>query len=59
MDGQTKVMHRTLEDYLKAIIRDGQDRWDKMLTMTEFAMNNAVNASIGETPFVLKYGNIP
>ena len=49
-DGQTEVMKRTLEDYLRAFTRDGQDSWDEMLTMAEFAMNNAVNASTGETP---------
>ena len=32
MDGQTKVMNRTLKDYLMAFTRDGQDKWDEMLT---------------------------
>ena len=27
--------------------------------MAEFTMNNAVNASIGETPFFLNYGKHP
>ena len=58
-DGQTEVMNRTLEDYLRAFTRDGQDRWDEMLTMAEFAMNNAVNSSIGEMPFFLNYGRHP
>ena len=58
-DGQTEVMNRTLEDYLRAFTRDGQDRWDEMLTMAEFAMNNAVNSSTGETPFFLNYGRHP
>ena len=52
-------MNRTLEDYLRAFTRDGQDRWDEMLTMAEFAMNNAVNSSTGETPFFLNYGRHP
>ena len=42
MDGPIEVMNKTLEDYLKAFTRDGQDRWDEMLIMAEFAMNNAV-----------------
>ena len=58
-DGQTEVMNKTLEDYLRAFTRDGQDRWDEMLTMAEFAMNNAVNLSTGETPFFLNYGRHP
>ena len=58
-DGQTEVMNRTLEDYLRAFTQDGQDSWDEMLTMAEFPMNNAVNASTGETPFFLNYGKHP
>ena len=30
-----------------------------MLTMAEFAMNNAVNSSLGERPFFLNYGRHP
>ena len=59
MDSQIEVMNKTLEDYLRAFTRDGQDRWDEMLTMVEFAMNNAVNSSIEETPFFLNYGRYP
>ena len=58
-DGQIEVMNRTLEDYLRAFTRDGQDRWDEMLTMAEFAMNNAVNSSTGETLFFLNSGRHP
>ena len=59
INGQTEVMNRTLEDYLRAFTWDGRDRWDQMLTMAEFAMNNAVNSSTGETPFFLNYGRHP
>ena len=59
MDGQTEVMNRTLEDYLRAFTRDGQDRWDEILTMAEVAMNNAMNTSTSETPFYLNYGKHP
>ena len=58
-DGQTEVMNRTLEDYLKAFTRGGQDKWDEMLTMAEFTMNNAMNSSTRETPFFLNYGRHP
>ena len=55
-NAQIKVMNRTLEDYLRAFTRDGKDKWDEMLTMAEFAMNNTANASTGEVPFLLNYG---
>ena len=58
-NGQTEAMNRTLEDYLRAFTQDGQDRWDEMLTMAEFAMNYAVNSSTRETPFFLNYGRHP
>ena len=54
-----RVMNRALKDYLRAFTRDVQNRWDEMLTMVQFAMNNAVNMSIGETPFYLNYGKHP
>ena len=49
----------TLKDYLRTFARDGQDTWDEMLTMVEFAINNAMNAYIGKTPFSLNYGKHP
>ena len=58
-DGQTKVMNRTIEDYLRALTRDDQDRWDEMLTMAEVSVNNVVNTSRGETPFYSNYGTHP
>ena len=58
-DGQTEVMNRILKDYLRAFTRDGQDKWDEMLTIVEFAMNNSINASTIKTPFFLIYGTHP
>ena len=52
-------MNKNLEDYLRAFTGDGQDRWDEMLTMAEFTMNNGVNTSTGETPIYLNYGKHP
>ena len=39
-DGQTEVMNRVLEDYLRRYTRSSQDQWDELLAMAEFAMNN-------------------
>ena len=35
------------------------DRWDEMLDLVEFAINNAVNRSTGFTPFQLMQGGHP
>ena len=32
-------MNGTLEDFLRDFTWDGQDKWDEILTMAEFAMN--------------------
>lgn len=52
-------MNRTLEVYLRAFTSDSQDSWNDWLVMAEFAMNNAKNASVGETPFFFDYGDHP
>ena len=59
MDGQTEVMNRILEDYLRNYTRSSQDQWDELLAMAEFAMNNSKNNSTNETPFYLNYGRHP
>ena len=58
-DGQTEVMNRILEDYLRSYTRSSQDQWDELLAMAEFAMNNSKNSSTNETPFYLNYGRHP
>lgn len=58
-DGQTEVVDGTLEDYLRAFTRDIQDRWDRLLTMVEFAMNSIANVPIGEMLFQYSYCRHP
>jgi transposase InsO family protein len=58
-DGQTEVMNRVLEDYLRSYTRATQDEWDELLAMAEFSMNNSRNSSTKETPFYLNYGRHP
>ena len=55
-DGQTEVMNRTVEDYLRSYSATVQDDWDQQLSLAEFAINNAKNESTKETPFFLNYG---
>ena len=58
-DGQTKVLNRIPEDYLRNFTRSSQDQCDELLAMAEFAMNNSKNSSTNETPFYLNYGRHP
>ena len=58
-DGQTKRQNSTMEAYLWAFVNFKQNDWAKLLLMTEFAYNNAKNASFGYTPFELNCGYRP
>ena len=58
-DGQTERVNRTLEDMLRHWCSPDQDDWDDHLKLAEFACNNAVHASTGETPFMLTFGQHP
>ncbi|KAE9027097.1 hypothetical protein PR003_g12828 [Phytophthora rubi] len=50
-DGQTERANRVVEDVLRSICAETPKRWSVMLPLVEFAMNNAVHASTGFTPF--------
>ncbi|POM65859.1 Pol protein [Phytophthora palmivora] len=52
-DGQTERVNRVLEDTLRSICAEAPRSWSDQLPMVEFALNNAVHASTGFTPFYL------
>ena len=58
-DGQTERMNQTLECMLRHYINPTQTNWDDLLPLAEFAMNNAHNSSVDNTPFFLNYGMHP
>lgn len=58
-DGQTENMNRTLEDMLRHWINPSMDNWDELLDCAEFAINNAYNLSVKNTPFRLNSGQNP
>ena len=55
-DGQIESQKSTMEAYLRAFVNFEQNNWAKLLSMAEFAYNNAKNASTGHTPFELNCG---
>ncbi|KAJ0392880.1 hypothetical protein ATCC90586_010562 [Pythium insidiosum] len=57
-DGQTERMNRVLEDILRSYATSFQS-WSEFLPLVEFAINNAVHASTGLTPFYVNYGRHP
>ena len=58
-DGQTERMNRVLEDMLRHYVNPKQNNWDDLLSCAVFAVNNAYQESIQDTPFFLNYGKHP
>ncbi|KAG3052553.1 hypothetical protein PI125_g26135 [Phytophthora idaei] len=52
-DGQTERVNRVLEDTLRSVCAGAPRTWSERLPVVEFALNNAVHASTGLTPFYL------
>jgi hypothetical protein len=51
MDGQTEVVNRSLGDLLRSLVTEHHSQWDNILPQAEFAYNDSVNRSIGQSPF--------
>ena len=58
-DGQTERMNRVLEDMLRHYVGPYHNDWDDYLGLAEFAINNAFQVSIQNTPFMMVYGQHP
>ena len=44
-------MNQTLEQYLHVYCNYQQDNWSKLLSLTEFAYNNALSTTTSVSPF--------
>ena len=59
MDGQTEVVNRSLGDLLRSLVTEHHSQWDKILPQAEFAYNDSINRSTGQSPFQIVYGMQP
>ncbi|GMF28552.1 unnamed protein product [Phytophthora lilii] len=57
-DGQTERVNRVLADVLRSYATSFSS-WSEFLPLVEFALNNAVHASSGLTPFFVNYARHP
>jgi hypothetical protein len=57
-DGQTEIMNRFLNDYLRNFCVSHSD-WLQHLKVAEFAYNNSTHGSTEHSPFFLNYGQHP
>jgi hypothetical protein len=58
-DGQTEVVNRMLEQFLRHYVSAHCKDWDAYLPCAAFALNNSRHSSTGVTPFYLNYGRHP
>lgn len=59
MDGQTKVVNRSLGNILRSLVGMHPKQWDLVLAQVEFAYNDSPNRSTGMSPFQIMYGMHP
>lgn len=55
-DGQTEVLNRTLEQYLRAFVHNQPSLWGKYLSLAEWCYNTTTHSATGKTPFEITFG---
>jgi len=58
-DGQTEVMNRTIEQYLRAFVHHKPSQWFKYLPWAEYHYNTSIHLGSGLSPFEVMYGKPP
>ncbi|KAA0040204.1 ty3-gypsy retrotransposon protein [Cucumis melo var. makuwa] len=58
-DGQTKVVNRGVETYLRCFCNEKPKEWVKWLPRTEYWYNTTFQRAIGMSPFQVVYGKKP
>jgi transposase InsO family protein len=58
-DGQTEILNKCLEMFLRCFTFENPKAWFKALTWVEYWYNTAHHSSIGMTPFKALYGRDP
>ena len=58
-DGQTEVVNRCLENYLRCMTSDYPKAWYSWLPLAEYWYNTNLHSAIKTTPFQIVYGQAP
>jgi hypothetical protein len=58
-DGQTEIVNKVLQQYLRCFAHDKPTLWGQYLHWAEWHYNTAIHTSTGLTPFQVVYGRNP
>lgn len=58
-DGQTEVLNRCLESYIRCMCSDRPTSWSKWLPLAEFWYNTTYHSAINTIPYEVLYGQAP
>ncbi|KAK5820460.1 hypothetical protein PVK06_025507 [Gossypium arboreum] len=58
-DGQTEVVNRTIEMYLRCLFSDRPQQWIDWVPWAEYCYNTSYHTALRGTPFQLVYGRDP
>ena len=58
-NAQVERMNHEVAQYLHMYVNYHQDDWSEWLPLAQFALNNQVSTSMGESPFYLNHGRYP
>nr|GEY72706.1 Ty3/gypsy retrotransposon protein [Tanacetum cinerariifolium] len=58
-DGQSEVVNRGLEQYLRAMVSDRPQQWARKLPWVEYYYNTSYHSSIKISPYQVLYGRLP
>ncbi|WVZ03423.1 hypothetical protein V8G54_024229 [Vigna mungo] len=58
-DGQTEVLNRVLEQYLRSMVHNKPNEWGKYLGLAEWCDNTTTHSATGMSPFKVMYGKEP
>jgi hypothetical protein len=58
-DGQTEIVNKTMQQYLRCFVHEEPRRWGKFLHWAEWHYNIAIHFATGFSPFEIVYGRSP